>query len=110
MQSASHSDRFIPTKAVIRTHWMRGWVGLTVGIVPVALGIIPVFACNRAPDIKTAVNSFLTLQDNQHVYRYEYISFHGDHALVNSVALVRQRTIPTVRPPLVGEVGANFSG
>jgi hypothetical protein len=29
---------------------------------------------------------------------------------VNSVALVRQRTIPTELPPLVGEVGANFSG
>jgi hypothetical protein len=28
----------------------------------------------------------------------------------NSVALVRKRTIPTERPPLVGEVSANFSG
>jgi hypothetical protein len=27
-----------------------------------------------------------------------------------SVALVRERTIPTERPPLVGEVSANFSG
>jgi hypothetical protein len=27
----------------------------------------------------------------------------------NSVALVRKRTIPTERPPLVGEVSANFS-
>jgi hypothetical protein len=26
-----------------------------------------------------------------------------------SVALVRNRTIPTERPPLVGEVGANFA-
>jgi hypothetical protein len=30
--------------------------------------------------------------------------------LTNSVALVRERTIPTERPPLVGEVGANFCG
>jgi len=29
---------------------------------------------------------------------------------LNSVALVRERTIPTERPPLVGEVGANFCG
>jgi hypothetical protein len=29
---------------------------------------------------------------------------------LNSVALVRKRTIPTERPPLVGEVSANFSG
>jgi hypothetical protein len=28
----------------------------------------------------------------------------------NSVALVRERTIPTELPPLVGEVSANFSG
>jgi hypothetical protein len=28
----------------------------------------------------------------------------------NSGALVRQRTILTERPPLVGEVSANFSG
>jgi hypothetical protein len=28
----------------------------------------------------------------------------------NYVALVRERTIPTERPPLVGEVSANFYG
>jgi hypothetical protein len=28
----------------------------------------------------------------------------------NSVALVRERTIPTERPPLVGEVSAKFCG
>jgi hypothetical protein len=28
---------------------------------------------------------------------------------LNSVALVRERTIPTERPPLVGEVSANFA-
>jgi hypothetical protein len=29
---------------------------------------------------------------------------------INSMALVRERTIPTERPPLVGEVSANFCG
>ena len=29
-------------------------------------------------------------------------------AALNSVALVRERTIPTERPPPVGEVSANF--
>jgi hypothetical protein len=29
---------------------------------------------------------------------------------VNSVALVRERTIPTERQPLFGEVSANFCG
>jgi hypothetical protein len=28
----------------------------------------------------------------------------------NSVALVQERTIPTERPPLIGEVSANFCG
>ena len=28
----------------------------------------------------------------------------------NSVALVRERTMPTERPPPVGEVSANFCG
>jgi len=31
-------------------------------------------------------------------------------AKLNSVALVRTRTIPTERPPPVGEVSANFCG
>jgi hypothetical protein len=30
--------------------------------------------------------------------------------LTNSVTLVRERTIPTERPPLVGEVSVNFRG
>jgi hypothetical protein len=30
--------------------------------------------------------------------------------ITNSVALVRERTTPTERPPLVGEVSANFYG
>jgi hypothetical protein len=30
--------------------------------------------------------------------------------ITNSVALVREGTIPTERPPLVGEVSANFGG
>jgi hypothetical protein len=29
---------------------------------------------------------------------------------LNSVVCVRERTIPTERPPLVGEVSANFRG
>jgi hypothetical protein len=34
----------------------------------------------------------------------------GPYKQTNSRALVRQRTIPTERPPLFGEVSANFSG
>jgi hypothetical protein len=32
-----------------------------------------------------------------------------DETEINSVPLVRKRTIPTVRPPLVGKVSANFA-
>ena len=35
---------------------------------------------------------------------------HSQTNKTNSVALVRTRTIPTERPPLVGEVSANFCG
>jgi len=38
-----------------------------------------------------------------HIYIYIYIK-------LNSVALVRTRTLPTERPPLVGEFTANFCG
>jgi hypothetical protein len=31
-----------------------------------------------------------------------------DNKKLNSVALVRKRTMPTERPPLVGEVSADF--
>jgi hypothetical protein len=33
-----------------------------------------------------------------------------DDKQTNSVALVRKQTIPTERPPLVGEVSTDFSG
>jgi hypothetical protein len=39
----------------------------------------------------------------------KYVKFGVDIKL-NSVALVRERTIPTERPPPVGEVSANFCG
>jgi len=42
------------------------------------------------------------------LFHIENISF--DAKLLNSVALVRERTIPTERPPPVGEVSANFCG
>jgi hypothetical protein len=32
------------------------------------------------------------------------------HWKLNSVALVRERTVPTEQPPPVGEVSANFCG
>jgi hypothetical protein len=37
-----------------------------------------------------------------------YVSINKEN--VNSVALVRERTLPIERPPPVGEVSANFCG
>jgi hypothetical protein len=42
------------------------------------------------------------------VLRHKYIDTTGWKLKLNSVALGRKRTIPTERPPLVGEVSANF--
>jgi hypothetical protein len=41
---------------------------------------------------------------------YELTSYRPISLLTNSVALVLERTIPTERPPLVGEFSANFCG
>jgi hypothetical protein len=41
---------------------------------------------------------------------YGTVVRHKTKTKLNSVALVRERTIPTERPPPVGEVSANFCG
>jgi hypothetical protein len=50
----------------------------------------------------------LSLPRTHLIYIYIYIYIYIK--LTNSVALVRERTIPTERPPLVGEVSTNFCG
>ena len=56
-------------------------------------------------------------QDNTHLQEHTHSEPHTTHNIgtalttktkLNSVALVRTRTIPTERPPPVGEVSANF--
>jgi hypothetical protein len=44
------------------------------------------------------------------VGRSGYYSNNNNNNNNSSVALVRKRTIPTERPPLVGEVSTNFCG
>jgi len=46
--------------------------------------------------------------DNNFFERVEEFKYFG--RTLNSVALVRTRTIPTERPPPIGEVSANFCG
>jgi hypothetical protein len=44
------------------------------------------------------------------VHKAQTGGFMWTNVLTNSVALVRERTIPTEQPPFVGEVSANFYG
>jgi len=57
------------------------------------------------PDKNISLNTSWTL-DMIHIKVVEKI----ETRKLNSVALVRTRTIPTERPPPVGEVSANFCG
>ena len=50
------------------------------------------------------------LEDFFFFLRIQNIFRHRTKTKLNSVALVRERTIPTERPPPVGEVSANFCG
>jgi ribonuclease HI len=48
--------------------------------------------------------------ENQHMAMARKLISGPAQTMLNSVALVRERTIPTERPPPVGEVSANFCG
>jgi hypothetical protein len=48
--------------------------------------------------------------DNSIMRNCEFVLYSLTRTEKNSVALVRERTVPTERPPLVGEVSANFCG
>jgi hypothetical protein len=55
--------------------------------------------------LSTAIGLALGGSTTVHIYKQTI------HKLkLNSVTLVRERTIPTERPPPVGEVSANFCG
>jgi hypothetical protein len=82
-----------PVEGDLCTHWIGGWVGLNS--VEYSLNMCtPVwfitFHCCWNEGEKT-VNNPVT-------------------KIPNFVALARERTIPTERPPLLGEVSANFCG
>jgi hypothetical protein len=63
----------------------------------------------RCHDIDTKfhnIGSIIPKLVECYIYTYKGWTSHK----LNSVARVRERTLPTERPPLVGEVGANFCG
>jgi hypothetical protein len=60
-------------------------------------------------EAKSAVDDS-TLQFVDLIYETLKCVFNFIFIKLNSVALVRERTIPTERPPPVGEVSANFCG
>jgi len=57
---------------------------------------------------ETSVTIYISIQVM--TYPREMTVFLGTKLKLNSVALFRERTIPTERPPPVGEVSANFCG
>ena len=52
---------------------------------------------------------YACVHTNTHTHTHTYIYYYY-YYYYYSVALVRERTIPTERPPPVGEVSANFCG
>jgi len=67
------------------------------------------FSAMRTPDVQIpGLSASLVDSDETLIYIYIYIYIYK--LKLNSVALVRERTIPTERPPPVGEVSANFCG
>jgi hypothetical protein len=54
--------------------------------------------------------SFTRLMKTIKVETCSQVIVHNNKTKLNSVALVRERTIRTERPPLVVEVSANFCG
>jgi len=64
------------------------------------------------PPVNSQFSFYLLHQQEEwaaFIYLYIHTYTHTKTKL-NSVALVRERTIPTERPPPVGEVSANFCG
>ena len=57
-------------------------------------------------------NKQTVIEATKYKNRIQYMKSKHNSTLtkLNSVALVRERTIPTERPPPVGEVSANFCG
>jgi hypothetical protein len=50
----------------------------------------------------------LHVKKGKYVHLFPIVARWPETKKLNSVARVRERTIPTERPPLVGEVSANF--
>jgi len=61
------------------------------------------YSCYKLPSDTNFYQNYKSSVNYTHVINYPITK-------LNSVALVRTRTIPTERPPPVGEVSANFCG
>ena len=81
------------------THCIGGWVGPRAGLD--GRKISP-----HRDSIPGPFTKYMLLEKSD----FGKQTFTTDITKLNSVALVRERTIPTERPPPVGEVSANFCG
>jgi hypothetical protein len=69
--------------------------------------------CALGRKLLSRVETFISnIHSRMHVTKLEVVFIYDLRSWNNnnSVALVRERTIPTERPPLVGEVSANVCG
>ena len=88
---------FTPGKDPVPIAQEAGW----------APGPVQIGAVNLAP---TGIRSPDLPARSESLYRPSAQRINVHKLKLNSVALVRERTIPTERPPPVGEVSANFCG
>jgi hypothetical protein len=112
-------DWSISSSGFFNHHWIRGWVDPGVGLdalekrkmLPMpGIELLPSSLQPVSKEIELSWVPFTREVWVNDVYKERYAVFNKSQKQTNSVALVRERTVSTERPPLVGEVSANFCG
>ena len=74
--------------------------------------IVPLMCTQTNPNLGLCIHLIMIPKPNLFLYilQIQSLTLVCTKLKLNSVALVRERTIPTERPPLVGEVVPTFAG
>jgi hypothetical protein len=86
--------------ATMASQWIGKWSHLVSGFTSRTFATTPYFVTDGASSAQTIIQSFCC-----NFSSWRYLSKKNE----NSVASVRERTIPTERPPLVSEISAKFA-